>query len=58
MTDLQAQELAMQNILTTHFNNLALGQQQDPVNMIQQQQPSWCEVCGSGEHSTDILGLI
>lgn len=35
VTALTAQIAAMQNMMTTHFNNLALGQQKAPVNVVQ-----------------------
>lgn len=47
----------MQNMLTTHFNNLALGQPLTLVNMVQQQQLSWCEVCGNNEYMVDYCGI-
>ncbi|XP_055824226.1 uncharacterized protein LOC129892666 [Solanum dulcamara] len=55
VTALTAQIAAMQNMMTTHFNTLAKGQQQASVSMVQQQL-MWCEVCGSSEHVAEHCG--
>ncbi|KAK4706725.1 hypothetical protein R3W88_033689 [Solanum pinnatisectum] len=55
MTALTAQIAAMQNIMNTHFSNLALGQQPAQVNAVQQ-PPSWCEICGGGNYSAEVCG--
>ncbi|KAK4716104.1 hypothetical protein R3W88_014442 [Solanum pinnatisectum] len=52
VTALTAQISAMQNMMTTYFSNMSLGQQQAQVNMVQQPQ-AWCEVCGGGDHSAE-----
>ncbi|XP_015162332.1 uncharacterized protein [Solanum tuberosum] len=52
---LTAQIAAMQNMMNTHFSNLALGQQPAQVNAIQQPL-SWCEICGGGDHSAEVCG--
>ncbi|XP_049382857.1 uncharacterized protein LOC125847236 [Solanum stenotomum] len=46
---------AKPNVMTPHFNNISLGQQQAQVNMVQQPQ-AWCEVCGGGDHSAEVCG--
>ncbi|KAK4724659.1 hypothetical protein R3W88_027438 [Solanum pinnatisectum] len=53
VTALTAQIAAMQNMINTHFSNLALGQQPIQVNVFQQ-PPSWCEICGDGDHSAEV----
>ncbi|XP_049405017.1 uncharacterized protein LOC125868401 [Solanum stenotomum] len=54
VTALTVQIATMQNMRNTHFNNLALGQQPAHVNVVQQ-SPSWCEICGGGDHSAEEL---
>ncbi|XP_015165453.1 uncharacterized protein [Solanum tuberosum] len=53
VTTLTAQIAAMQNMMTTHFSNMSLGQQQAQVNMVQQPLV-WCEVLPSEEECTKI----
>uniref|UniRef100_M1DHF5 Uncharacterized protein n=1 Tax=Solanum tuberosum TaxID=4113 RepID=M1DHF5_SOLTU len=55
VTALTAQIDAMQKMMNTHFNNLELGQLPAQVNAVQQ-PPSWCEICGGGDHSADVCG--
>ncbi|KAK4729591.1 hypothetical protein R3W88_022579 [Solanum pinnatisectum] len=55
VTALTAYIAAMQNMMNIHFSNLALGQQPAQVNAIQQ-PPSWCEICGGSDHSTEVSG--
>ena len=45
----------MQNMMTTHFSNMSVGQQQAQVNTVQQPQ-TWCEVCGGGDHNDEVCG--
>ncbi|XP_015160406.1 uncharacterized protein [Solanum tuberosum] len=52
---LTAQIVAMQNMMNTHFNNLSLGQQPTQVNAVQQ-PPTWCEICGGGDHNAEVCG--
>uniref|UniRef100_M1DG54 Putative plant transposon protein domain-containing protein n=1 Tax=Solanum tuberosum TaxID=4113 RepID=M1DG54_SOLTU len=54
VTALTAQIAAMQNMMSTHFNNLVLGQQPAQVNVVQQ-PPSWCEICEGGDHSAEAI---
>ncbi|XP_049364731.1 uncharacterized protein LOC125829559 [Solanum verrucosum] len=44
----------MKNMMITHFSNLALGQQPTQVNAVQH-PPTWCEICGGGDHSAKNL---
>ncbi|KAK4708672.1 hypothetical protein R3W88_029597 [Solanum pinnatisectum] len=53
VTTLIAQISAMQNMMTTQFNNMSLGQQQAQVNMVQK-PPTWCEVCGGRDHNAKV----
>uniref|UniRef100_M1DLP3 Uncharacterized protein n=1 Tax=Solanum tuberosum TaxID=4113 RepID=M1DLP3_SOLTU len=57
VTALTAQIAAMQNMMNTHFTNLALGQQPAQVNVVQQ-PPSSCEICGGGDHSAGVKARI
>ncbi|XP_015167016.1 uncharacterized protein [Solanum tuberosum] len=50
---LTAQISAMQNMMSTHFSNMALGQQPAQVNAIQQ-PPSWCKICGGSNHDAEL----
>ncbi|XP_015169787.1 uncharacterized protein [Solanum tuberosum] len=52
VTTLTAQISAMHNIMTTLFSNMSLGHQQAQVNMVQQ-PPTWCDVCGGGDHTAE-----
>lgn len=52
ITALMAQLALFGNQLSTHFGNMSLGQQAAPVNAVQ--QTSWCEICGSGEHTAEL----
>ncbi|KAH0769058.1 hypothetical protein KY290_013039 [Solanum tuberosum] len=54
VTALSAQIASMQNMMTTHFSNMSLGQQQDQVSMAHQPQ-AWCEVCGGRDHSSEVM---
>ncbi|KAK4707417.1 hypothetical protein R3W88_033018 [Solanum pinnatisectum] len=47
----------MQNMMNTHFSNLALGQQPVQVNVVQQ-LPTWCEIYKGGDHSAEVCGAI
>jgi len=55
VTALSAQIAAMQNMMTTHFSNMSLGQQQAQINVVHQPQ-AWCEVCGGGDHRAEVCG--
>lgn len=55
VTAMTAQIVVMQNMMNTHFINLELGQQPTQVNEVQQ-SPSWCEICGSGNHNVEVCG--
>ncbi|XP_055808273.1 uncharacterized protein LOC129876805 [Solanum dulcamara] len=55
VTELTTQIAAMQNMMITHFNTLAKGQQQASVSMVQQQH-MWCEACESSEHVAEYCG--
>ncbi|XP_049345100.1 uncharacterized protein LOC125809545 [Solanum verrucosum] len=55
LTTLTAQIVAMQNMMNTHFNNLALEQQPTQVNTVQQ-PPTWYEICGGGDESAEVCG--
>jgi len=55
VTTLTTQIDAMQNMMNTHFSNLSLGQQPAQVNVVQQ-PPTWCEICGGGDHSAEVCG--
>ena len=56
VTTLSAQIASMQNMMTTHFSNMSLGQQPAKINMVHQPQ-AWCEVCGGGDHSVEVCGV-
>lgn len=43
----------MQNMMITHFRNMALGQQTSQVNAVQQ-PPSWYEIFGGSDHIAEI----
>lgn len=45
----------MQNIMNTHFSNMALGQHTSQVN-VAQKPPCWCEICSGSDHSAKICG--
>ncbi|XP_049360466.1 uncharacterized protein LOC125825176 [Solanum verrucosum] len=55
MTALTAQISTMQNMMSTHFSNMALGQQHVQVNIVQQ-PPSWCEISGGSDHCAENQG--
>ncbi|XP_015168703.1 uncharacterized protein [Solanum tuberosum] len=55
VTALSAQIAAMQNMMTTYFSNMSLGQQQAQVYVVHQPQ-AWCEVCGGGDHRAKVCG--
>lgn len=46
---------SIQNMMTTYFSNISLGQQQSQVNMVHQSQVL-CDVCEGGDHSVEICG--
>ncbi|XP_015168125.1 uncharacterized protein [Solanum tuberosum] len=43
-------------MVNTHFSNLSMGQQPAQVNAVQQ-PPTWCEICGGGDHSAELEEL-
>lgn len=43
----------MKKMITTHFNNLSLGQHPLQVNVVEQ-PPSWCDNCGVDDHGIEV----
>uniref|UniRef100_M1DXS4 Uncharacterized protein n=1 Tax=Solanum tuberosum TaxID=4113 RepID=M1DXS4_SOLTU len=52
---LTARIVDVQNMMNTHLSNLSLGQKQAKVNVVQQ-PPTWCEICGGGDHNAEVCG--
>ncbi|XP_055830789.1 uncharacterized protein LOC129899801 [Solanum dulcamara] len=55
VTTLTTEFASMQNMMTTHFNTIAKGQQKASVSIVQQ-PPTWCEVCENNEHVAEYCG--